>query len=192
MSVLVSCLYNLATNPDKQEILRKEAFRILPERNSRLTNDSLNKIQYTRASLKESLRLNAVTTGHSRSAGQDLVLKGYQIPKGTIIAYPSVAITESEQYFTRPTEFIPERWIRGADIEVQDKKMSNPFIFLPFGFGPRSCIGRRFAEMENFATILRILREFKIEYHYGPIEYKNGFVFIPQDDLKFKFIDLNE
>lgn len=66
----------------------------------------------------------------------------------------------------------------------------DPFVYLPFGFGPRSCIGKRFAGMKIFVALARILREFKIEYNYGSLKYKQSSVFMPDDDLKYKFTDL--
>lgn len=78
---VVSVLYSLAKNPDKQEILRKEIMNILPEKSAHLTTQSLNNIPYLRAVIKEALRLNPPISGNARDAGQDLVIQGYQIPK---------------------------------------------------------------------------------------------------------------
>lgn len=74
-------LYCLAKNPDKQEILRQEILKILPQKDSQLTNQSLNHIPYLRAVVKESLRLYSPTNGNLRATGQDMVINGYQIPK---------------------------------------------------------------------------------------------------------------
>lgn len=79
---LVSTLYALAKNPEKQDILRKEVLSILPEKSSKLTQQSLNSIPYLRAVVKEALRLQQPINGNARCAGQDLVIQGYQIPKG--------------------------------------------------------------------------------------------------------------
>lgn len=81
---VVSVLYCLASNPEKQEILRKEILNILPEKNSKMTTQSLNNIPYLRAVVKEALRLNPPISGNVRDAGQDLVIQGYQIPKNVI------------------------------------------------------------------------------------------------------------
>jgi cytochrome P450 family 12 len=85
---LVSVLYGLAKNPEKQEILREEVLKILPEKSSKLTTQSLNNNPYLRAVVKEALRLNPPISGNIRSAGQDLVLKGFQIPKDVILIAP--------------------------------------------------------------------------------------------------------
>lgn len=81
---LVSVLYALAKNPDKQAILREEVLQILPTKSSKLTNQSLNSIPYLRAVVKEGLRIHPPINGNLRATGQDLVVKGYQIPKDVI------------------------------------------------------------------------------------------------------------
>lgn len=79
---MVACLYHLAKNPDKQALLRQEILTILPSLDSKLSPDSMNNIPYMRACFKESIRLNPIVAGNIRAAGQDIVLQGYQIPKG--------------------------------------------------------------------------------------------------------------
>jgi cytochrome P450 family 12 len=81
-ATMTSILYCLAKNPVKQEILRKEINSILPEKNSVLSSTSFNNIPYLRAVIKEALRVYPVVNGNIRAAGENLVLQGYQIPKG--------------------------------------------------------------------------------------------------------------
>lgn len=60
-------------------------------------------------------------------------------------------ITTDERYFQNSQNFEPERWLRQTEtIEcpASAKQKINPFVYLPFGFGPRTCVGKRFAEME--------------------------------------------
>ena len=70
-------------------------------------------------------------------------------------------------------------------------KSNHPFIYLPFGVGARSCIGRRIAEMELEIGIARILRNFVVDFNYST---KNAFksyqINVPAIPLKFKFTDL--
>lgn len=61
-------------------------------------------------------------------------------------------ITHNEAYFPRAKEFIPERWLPGGD----DNKSTHPFAYLPFGFGPRMCVGRRFADLEIETVMARV------------------------------------
>lgn len=148
----------MASNPDKQEKLREEVNQILPTVNSRLTEDSLQNIPYLRACLKESLRLNPVTAGNLRALGQDLVLSGYRVPKGSDVAMGNVLLGWDDKNFDKWDEFIPERWLKNAnesECPVKSTKNLHPFVFLPFGHGPRTCIGRRFAELEVEVMLLR-------------------------------------
>lgn len=73
-------LYTLALNPEKQEILREEIKRILPHKDSRLTPENVSQFKYLHACMKESLRLTPLVN-NARSAGCDLVIQGFQIPK---------------------------------------------------------------------------------------------------------------
>lgn len=62
----------------------------------------------------------------------------------------SIILQNDPQHFTDADKFVPERWLR-----ENANKLPNPFIHLPFGFGPRSCIGRRFAELELEVILAR-------------------------------------
>lgn len=68
----------------------------------------------------------------------------------------TVVLQNDTKYCPKADDFIPERWIKGDPLFDETKmKGNNSFIYLPFGFGPRSCIGRRFAEMEIFILLSR-------------------------------------
>lgn len=103
----------------------------------------------------------------------------------------NMMLHQDEKHFSKPSEFMPERWLKesipGA---CPAAKASNPFVYLPFGFGPRSCVGKRFAEMEIYVLLTRILKRYRIEYNYGPLTYRYSFVLSPTSDLKFKIIEI--
>jgi len=96
-----------------------------------------------------------------------------------------------EKYFERSKEFIPERWLKdNIDAKCPHAKDSHPFAYLPFGFGPRMCIGRRLAELEIEVMTIRMIREFKLEWHQPDLKYKSYTFNTPGDPLRFKVIDL--
>jgi len=64
---------------------------------------------------------------------------------------------ELEEYFPKPSEFLPERWIKGDPLESHH----HPFTLLPFGFGTRMCVGRRLAEMEMWQFTTKVLINLK-------------------------------
>jgi cytochrome P450 family 12 len=82
-SVAVSViLYCLAKNPEKQDKLREEIMKILPEKDTPFIAEKMKNIPYLKAVIKEGLRMFPPIAGTMRKAGQDLVLQGYQVPKG--------------------------------------------------------------------------------------------------------------
>ncbi|CRL03628.1 CLUMA_CG016420, isoform A [Clunio marinus] len=190
-SAISAVMYNLAKNPEKQEILRKEVFSILPDKNSKLSASSFNNAPYLRAVMKESQRMHPITNGNVRQLDVDIVLQGYRIPKGTDILVTSNMLALNEEHFERAGEFIPERWLKNnTEKGCPNAKDSHPFTYLPFGFGSRMCIGRRFAELEIEVLTTRLLREFKIEWHQPDLKYKLVTINIPETPLKYKMIDI--
>lgn len=134
----------------------------MPTSDSPLTEESLQNAPYLRACLKESLRLNPIIAGNFRATGQDIVLSGYRVPKGVDIAMANVVIGWDDKHFEQHQKFIPERWLKGSasdECPIRNKKDLHPYIYLPFGHGPRTCIGRRFAELEVEVMILRSATE---------------------------------
>lgn len=75
-------LYNLANNQRVQGKLRDEIMTVLPKVDSPLTSECLKNVSYLRACIKESMRITPVSFGVQRAAGRDIVLQGYQLPKG--------------------------------------------------------------------------------------------------------------
>lgn len=102
-------------------------------------------------------------------------------------------LQREEQNYKNPHEFMPERWLKenipGA---CPAAKASNPFVYLPFGFGPRSCVGKRFAEMEINVLVTRLLKKYHIEFDYEPFRYRYSFVLSPTSDLKFKLTEIQD
>lgn len=66
--------------------------------------------------------------------------------------------TQSE-YFDHPEEYRPERWLRSTGTDGAGgatTRAASPFIMLPFGYGSRMCIGRRFAEQEIYLALIKV------------------------------------
>lgn len=184
-------MYHLAKHPDKQEKLREELQNLQVDANGRLTPSSFLTAPYLRACLKETMRLSPIVSGTARAAGKDLVIKGYRIPKGTDVAMATMLLHYDDAQFKDSNKFMPERWLKeGIPNACPQAKASNPFVYLPFGFGPRSCVGKRFAEMEINVLLTRLLRKYRVEFDYGPLSYRYSFVLSPTSDLKFKITEV--
>jgi len=157
-------LYHLATNPDKQEILYQEILKVVGS-DGKMTEEALAEMRYLKACQQESARIAPVALGTARSAGQDMVLSGHQIPKGTFVIRMGVLMSNDERYFNNPEQFMPERWMRGCP---QHQKPKNPHANIPFGHGPRACVGQRFAKLELYMAVFKVIQKYKISYD-GPV-----------------------
>ncbi|XP_033758347.1 probable cytochrome P450 CYP44 [Pecten maximus] len=148
-------LYCLAKNPQIQE----KAFKELQQNTSEgITVDCLQKMSYLKACFKESYRFYPLNLDTKRVLNHDIAVEGYQIPAGTVIEICSFVQQMSSQYFDNPTEFQPDRWIRGS----RHFKNHHPFILIPFSHGPRMCIGRRIAEQDMYVMMAKLLKKYKV------------------------------
>lgn len=180
-------LYALATNPEKQAILREEIRTILPEKDTPITEQSLKNVPYLKACMKEATRIRGTVIGTSRRLPVDTVISGYQLPKHTDVAMCVMITSTSEKYFKRPKEFIPERFLKSTP--CPELKSQHPFAYLPFGFGSRMCIGRRLAELEMQVLTIRLIRNFEVQWTHPELKMKNEMVNSFHGPLKFTFID---
>lgn len=63
--------------------------------------------------------------------------------------------TKTDKYFPKADEFMPERWLRNYQGEMSYKRV-HPFVTMPFGFGVRSCVGKRFAVLEMEILVAKV------------------------------------
>lgn len=143
--------YLLSRNPRVQEKLIKEVDSVVQKRIC--TAEDLSKMSYARSVVKETLRLFPVIPINARVMMEDTMIGGYLIPKGTCILLNTFTMSRDENQFANPDEFIPERWER-------ESNKWNAFSNLPFGFGARSCVGRRLAQQELYLAIIRFAQRF--------------------------------
>lgn len=188
-NVCGSLLYYLATNPRAQEKLHEEVKAVLPDKDLPVTLDTLKHIPYLKACLKESLRLAPIALGTLRTVQNDMVMGGYKVPKGCDLIACHALLSLDPTEFERPQEFIPERWIRN-ETEFPSAKNAHPFSYMPFGFGARTCIGRRFAEFEIEVLVLKLLQNFRLEWHRQPMEWNSRLINTLAHPLQLKLIDL--
>ncbi|KAH8243067.1 hypothetical protein KR032_004291 [Drosophila birchii] len=195
-STFAALMLCLAENPERQEKLREEVMQVLPNKDSEFTEASMKNVPYLRACIKESQRVRPLIVGNARVLAKDSVLSGYKVPAGTYVSIVPLHPLTNDEYFPQASEFLPERWLRTpknaqSKCPANELKSKNPFVFLPFGFGPRMCVGKRIVEMELELGIARIIRNFKVEFNY-PTEnaFKSALINLPNIPLKFKFTDL--
>ncbi|XP_078723533.1 cytochrome P450 3A24-like [Lampetra fluviatilis] len=148
--------YCLACNPDVQTKVQQEIDRFLP--NDTLPSyEILKQMEYLDMVVSESLRMYPPTSRTDRVCKKTTVVNDLVIPKGMVVAAPLWVLHYDPQYWDEPEEFRPERFSKEA------KEARDPYCYLPFGHGPRNCIGMRFALMSVKIVVCRILQRYSFQ-----------------------------
>ncbi|KAF7283082.1 hypothetical protein GWI33_001488 [Rhynchophorus ferrugineus] len=188
---IAAVLYYLAKNPGKQEKLRQELKTYLPEKSSPVNKDLTRASPYLKAVIKEAMRLSPIAIGILRTSVKDMVLNGYQIPKGTEVISINILPSRDDKYFMDANEFIPERWLRSTTDEYSSKNV-HPFASFPFGLGPRSCVGKRLANMELQVGVAKIIRNFQFSWPHPDAQFGATLLYGIQTPLRFKVVEADE
>lgn len=132
-------LHQLAFNPECQEKVRKEIDTVLAKHGNKITYDAIQEMSYLDMAFSEAMRMYPSVGFLIRKC----VTPNYTIPEvgvtiddGVVVMIPVQALHNDEQYFKEPEKFIPERFSN------ENKKNIPKFAYLPFGEGPRACVGK--------------------------------------------------
>ena len=145
---LAFTLYLVAQHPAVEERILGELDAVLDGRP--VTLEVANRLHYLDLVIKESMRLLPVTTVLTRQTATSVHLGGYNLPKNRLIFFAPWALHRDARYFPEPLAFKPERF------DPQDGQPVPKYAYLPFGGGPRICLGNAFAMLQmkiNLATI---------------------------------------
>lgn len=119
------------------------------------TFQDIPKLIYTKAVLEESMRLYPPFWRISRKNTEATTINGYDIPAGTNVIASIYTIHRSPKHWENPLVFNPERFL--------GEKKHHRFSFIPFGGGPRVCIGSQFAMVEALTILVMCLKNFRFE-----------------------------
>jgi cytochrome P450 len=145
--------YLLGRNPEVYAKLQQEAGTVLGGRPATVAD--VPHLPYALQVFKEALRLHPPADSISRTALRDVDLAGYPVRKNGIIVIPIHAMHRNPAYFPDPDRFDPERFT------PENEKRLPRHVYMPFGAGPRICIGNHFALMEGqliLATLAQRVR----------------------------------
>lgn len=143
--------YLLSEHPAAAARLHEEVDRVLGDRPPTL--DDLPNLPYTLQVLKESMRLYPPAwVLNIRRAAAATVIGDYTVPKGALIWLSPYAMHHQARFFPEPERFAPERWTPDAE------KALPRYAYMPFGAGPRVCIGNGFAMMEAHLIVAAMAR----------------------------------
>uniref|UniRef100_A0A0E9X920 unspecific monooxygenase n=2 Tax=Anguilla anguilla TaxID=7936 RepID=A0A0E9X920_ANGAN len=116
--------------------------------------EQLVQMEYLDMVLNESLRLYPIALRLERLCTETIVVNGVTIPKDTLVTIPVFALHRDPELWPEPECFNPERFSK------ENKDSMDPYAFLPFGAGPRNCIGMRFAVALMKLAIVQVLQNF--------------------------------
>ncbi|XP_073678982.1 cytochrome P450 2B4-like [Garra rufa] len=150
----------LIQNPDVQERCHEEIVRVLGY--DRLPSmDDRDKLPYTYATVHEIQRCaNIVPLGVIHETTQPTKLRGYDIPKGTMIMTNLAAIFSDKEHWKHPNAFNPENFLD------EKRNFCKPESFIAFSLGPRVCLGETLARTELFLYMTSLLQ--RIQFAWPP------------------------
>jgi cytochrome P450 len=152
---LAFALYLLAAHPESQARLNAELDAVLGNRNPALGD--LDRLVYTEQVVLESMRLYPPAWAIGREALTPVEIGGFSFPKGAEFVISPWVMHRDPRFFAQPEAFQPERW------EDDLARRLPKFAYLPFGGGPRVCIGNRFAMMEAKLVLATLVRRFRFQ-----------------------------
>ncbi|XP_033626862.1 cytochrome P450 27C1-like [Asterias rubens] len=188
-NTLAWVLYELSRHPDVESRLHDEVCEVLGTDKMRAADtEDLARMPYLKSIIKEILRLYPVVPANNRILEKDIVIGGYHIPKKTIIGSLQYVIGRDPNIFDEPNTFKPDRWLRDKSGRLNCS--SSSFASVPFGFGPRMCIGRRIAELELNLALAKISQTFKLQYlGEGTVAPTVQGLLVPGGPVKVGFTD---
>ncbi|CAH1107559.1 unnamed protein product [Psylliodes chrysocephalus] len=149
--------------PDIQQKLYEEMVDILGlERD--VTASDLPKMKYTERVIKETLRLFPVAPAFARTLTGDINLGDKILPSGCSVAFVVAYIHRNPEYWPDPLKFDPDRFL------PEEVAKRHPCTYIPFSYGPRNCIGGRYAILNIKTVLATVIRQFKIFSEYKSIE----------------------
>lgn len=144
----------LAQYPEVQAKLLEEIDTVLGGRTPTVAD--LPRLRYADLVIKESMRLYPAVPTIGREATKDCEIGGYTIPEGYAIIISQWVMHRHPKYFENPEVFQPERW------ENDLEKRLTKGVYIPFGDGPRICIGKGFAIMEAVLLLVTIAQKYQL------------------------------
>ncbi|KFP04526.1 Cytochrome P450 3A27, partial [Calypte anna] len=176
--------YELAMHPDVQQKAQEEIDSVLPNK-APLTYEAMMQLEYLDMVLSETLRLYPIGGRIERTCKRDVEINGVTIPKGIIVMIPPYTLHHNPEYWPNPEEFRPERFSK------ENKEAIDPYTYLPFGAGPRNCIGMRFALLTLKVAIAILLQHFTFQTCKEtpiPLKLSSRGLLIPEKPIILKLV----
>lgn len=151
---LTWAFYLLSQHPEIEQKVLTEIEQVLQGR--QVCFEDLKNLSYTKQVIQEAMRLYPPAWIVDREATENNMMQGYQVKKGEMVNAFIYGLHRNPAYWQNPNTFLPDRF------EAEKHKARHPFSYMPFGGGPRLCIGNNFAMMEMQLALAMLLPQFKI------------------------------
>jgi cytochrome P450 len=169
--------YLLSQHPDVEAKLQAELDTVLGGRLP--TFDDLARLPYTDMIIKETLRLYPPAWATTREVHEKVTIAGEMLPKQTVIIINIYGVQRDGRFFENPKAFIPERF------SAENEKRIPKYAYLPFGGGPRVCIGNMFAMMEARLILATMAQKLRLSLKPGlVVEPQRVFTLRPKYGMK--------
>uniref|UniRef100_A0AAT9UTL3 Cytochrome P450 3635A3 short isoform n=1 Tax=Maconellicoccus hirsutus TaxID=177089 RepID=A0AAT9UTL3_MACHI len=169
-SAISFLLYEMAKHPHMQEKLLQEIDQAFQESDGNLDYDTVQKPVYLNKIISETMRKYCIIGSFSRRCTTTCALPdGFVIEKGTAVVVSTSGLHHDPQYYPNPLKFDPERF------NEENKNARHPYVYMPFGAGPRYCIGERFSILMIKAATMTVLKKFSVSI-------------LPENDFEFIFM----
>ncbi|CAH2107791.1 unnamed protein product [Euphydryas editha] len=157
-SATSTTLHELAYHPEVQSKVHEEIDRVLAKYDNKLSYDAIKEMRYLEWAFKEGMRIFPSLGFLIRECARKYTFEeiNLTIDEGVRVLIPLQAMHNDPKYFDNPSEFRPERF------DPANFDANNKYIYLPFGVGPRACIGERLGLMQSLAGLAAILARFSV------------------------------
>ncbi|GAB1602238.1 cytochrome P450 3A24-like isoform X1 [Argonauta hians] len=175
--------YQLALNPDIQDRVYEEIK--LSIKKDEVTFENLQQLKYLDMCVAEVLRMYPVSPRTDRIVASECVINGWTIPKEANVVFPIYTLHHDPQIWPDPHKFDPERFTAEAS------EARPPYSYLPFGGGPRMCMGPKFAYLELKLAIVEMVRSYRLlpcPRTEVPVELADNFLLAPKNGIWLKVL----
>ncbi|XP_059610502.1 cytochrome P450 6a8-like [Phlebotomus argentipes] len=158
-STMTFALYELAQHQDIQDKAREEIHRVLEKHNGEYSYEACMEMKYVDQVINETLRKHPIVDSLIRVCGQDYAVPGTKhiIEKGTMVMIPVYGIQHDPEIYPDPEKFDPDRFTE------ENVKNRHPYAWIPFGEGPRICVGMRFGVMQTRVGLAHLLQKYRVK-----------------------------
>lgn len=170
-TALTFALHLLGRHPEVQDRARDEVRSVLGDRDP--TAADVGALTYVRQVLDEAMRLYPSAYITSRLAVEDTSVGGFDVPRGSVAATSFYALHRNPRIWDNPAGFDPSRF------DPEQVRERDPYAYLPFGGGPRSCIGNHFALLEATLAIAVLLQRWRFDAQVTEVPLRLGITLRP-------------